>query len=249
MKKLLAILMVLVVWASASEVYFDSRFTLWKDATILIWALDGNAPVNANEFCLSLRRNNTGIGEPKCRQLGEWERDSIATRYGTWLSNNLEKGLPSSYLRVRHPGMAAKLQTLEDNIVLFLAPQGKNIQVAIFDETAQEPKAAGIVRANNDKIALSDDIAATFFDKRTKRRLTKEERLKQQTEPDDLYKEVPSLKAWAGFGIGYSQAHFPLTPDNWTSSHTRSRVKNYRITKDSVSLWNFIEDDDAFFSL
>jgi hypothetical protein len=248
MKKLLAILMVLVVWASASEVYFDSRFTLWKDATILIWALDGNAPVNANEFCLSLRRNNTGIGEPKCRQLGEWERDSITTRYGTWLSNNLEKGLPSSYLRVRHPGMAAKLQTLEDNIVLFLAPQGKNIQVAIFDETAQEPKAAGIVRANNDKIALSDDIAATFFDKRTKRRLTKEERLKQQTEPDDLYKEVPHLKFWAGMGIGYSQAHFPLTPDNWTSSHTRSRVKNYRITKDSVSLWNFIEDDDAFLS-
>ena len=91
MKRLFAILMVLVAWASASEVYFDSRFTLWKDATILIWALDGNSPVNANEFCLSLRRNNTGIGEPKCRQLGEWERDSIATRYGSWLSNNLEK--------------------------------------------------------------------------------------------------------------------------------------------------------------
>ena len=249
MKKLLVILMILVAWASASEVYFDSRFTLWKDATVYIWTLDGNSPINANEFCLSLRRNNTGIGEPKCRELGEWERDTIATRYGSWLSNNLEKGLPSSYLRARHPGMAAKIQALEDNIVLFLAPQGKNIQVAIFDETAQEPKAAGIVKANNDKIALSDDIAATFFDKRTKRRLTKEERLKQQTEPDDLYKEVPNLKIWAGAGIGYSRAHFPLTPDNWTRSHTKSRVKNYRITKDSVSLWNFIDDADPFLAL
>ena len=248
MKKLLAILLFLAAFASASEVFVDSRFTLWKDATILIWSLDGNSPISTNEFCLSLRRNNTGIGEPKCREFGEWERDTIATRYGTWLSNNLEKGLPSSYLRARHPSMAAKIQVLEDNIVLFLAPQGKFIQVAVFDETAQEPKAAGIVKANSDKIALGDDIAATFFDKRTKRRLTKEERLKMQTEPDDLYKEVPNLKIWAGVSVGFSQAHFPLTPDNWTSSHTKSRVRNYRATKDSVSLWNFIDDADPFLS-
>ncbi|MBR3070447.1 hypothetical protein [Fibrobacter sp.] len=249
MKKLLTVLIFLAAWASASEVYFDSRFTLWKDATILIWALNGDSPINASEFCLSLRRNNTGIGDPKCRELGEWERDTIATRYGSWLSNNLEKGLQSSYLRARHPGMAAKIQALEDNIVLFIAPQGKNFQIAIFDETSQEPQAAGIVRANNDKIALSDDIASTFFDKRTKRRLTKEERLKQRTEPDDLYKEVPNLKIWAGMGIGYSQAHFPFTPDNWTKNHTRSRVRNYRITKDSVSLWNFIDDADPYLSI
>lgn len=249
MKKLLAILIFLAAWANASDVYFDSHFTLWKDATILIWALNGDSPINASEFCLSLRRNNTGIGEPKCRELGEWERDTIATRYGSWLSNNLEKGLPSSYLRARHPGMAAKIQVLEDNIVLFIAPQGKNFQIAVFDETEQEPKAAGIVRANSDKVALSDDIASTFFDKRTKRRLTKEERLKQRTEPDDLYKEVPNLKIWAGMGIGYSQAHFPFTPDNWTKNHTRSRVRNYRITKDSVSLWNFIDDADPYLSI
>ena len=249
MKKLLIVLLFLAAWASASDVYFNSNWTLWKDATILIWSPEGDVPINANEFCLSLRRNNTGIGSPKCREFGEWERDSIAQRYGKWLSNNMEKDLPPVYLRARHPGMAAKIQVLEDNIVLFLAPQGKNIQVAIFDETIQEPKAAGIVKANNDKVALGDDIASTFFDKRTKRRLTKEERLKMQNEPDDLYKEVPNLKFWAGAGIGYSQAHFPLTPDNWTSSHTKSRVGNYRITKDSVSLWNFIDDADPFFAL
>ena len=249
MKKLLVTLMFLVAWVQASEVYFDSRFTLWKDATILIWAPNGDSPINASDFCHSLRRNNTGIGEPKCRELGEWERDSIAKRYGNWLSNNLEKDLPSTFLRARHPGMAAKLQTLEDNIVLYVNPLDKFVQVAIFDETSQEPKAAGIVKMSNDKMALGDDIASTFFDKRTKRRLTKEERLKQQTDPDDLYKEVPRLRFWAGTGIGYSQAHFPLTPDNWTSSHTKSRVRNYRITKDSVSLWNFIDDADPFFAI
>ena len=113
MKKLLVILMFLVSWASAAEVYFDSKFTLWKDATIYIWTVDGNAPVNAGEFCLSLRRNNTGIGEPKCRELGEWERDTIATRYGSWLSNNLEKGLPSSYLRARHPAWQPRSRPLK----------------------------------------------------------------------------------------------------------------------------------------
>ena len=89
MKKLLAILIFLAVYTSASEVYFDSHFTLWKDATILIWALNGDSPINASEFCLSLRRNNTGIGDPKCRELGEWERDTIATRYGYCLSKTL----------------------------------------------------------------------------------------------------------------------------------------------------------------
>ena len=114
--------MIFAAYACASEVYFNSNWTLWKDATILIWAPDGNTPVNAAELCLSLRRNNTGIGDPKCRELGEWERDSVAQRYGQWFSQNLEKGLPPVHLRARHPGMSAKIQTLEDNIVLFLAP-------------------------------------------------------------------------------------------------------------------------------
>lgn len=249
MKKLLFLLLTLACFTSAKNVYFDSKWTLWKDPDILIWNLDKDLPVDPKEFCLSLKRNNSGIGEPKCRTLGEWERDSVAIRYWNWLGANMESGLPSSYLKARHPSMSAKIQSVEDKIVLFLSDKGKEIQVAIFDETMSEPRAGGVVPKNEDKVALGDEIASAFFDRNTSRRLSKEERAKKLTEPDDFYKEVPTFRAWAGISAGYAQAQIPLTPSNWYSSHTKSRVRNYRITKDSVSLWNFIDDSTPLFTL
>lgn len=236
-------------FASASKVYFNSKWTLWRDADILIWNVDKDLAIDPKEFCLSLRRNNTGIGEPKCRVLGEWERDSVAVRYGRWLSYNMEQGIAAGYLKARHPAMSAKIQSVEDKIVMFIADKGNEFQIAIFDETSAEPKAAGSVPKISDKIALGDEIAGTFFDRNTQRRLSKEERQKKLTEPDDFYKEVPNFRAWAGISAGYAQAKIPFTPDNWYNSHTRSRVRNYRITKDSVSLWNFIDDSTPLFTL
>ncbi|MCQ2088730.1 MAG: hypothetical protein MJY93_00625 [Fibrobacter sp.] len=234
---------------SASDVYFESKWTLWKDADILIWTIDKDLPIDPREFCLSLKRNNMAIGEPKCRTVGEWERDSIAVRYAGWLSNNMEPGLTSNYLKARHPSMRGKIQELEDRIVLFIADKGNYLQVAIFDETSAEPRTAGTVQKKADKIALGDEIASTFFDRKTSRRLSKEERQKKLTEPDEYYKEVPNLRAWGGLSAGYAQAHVPLTPYNWVHRHVESEVRNYRITRDSVSLWNFIDDSTPLFTL
>ena len=107
--------------ANAKDVYFDSKWTLWQNADILIWTPDKEAALDPKEFCLSLRRYNSGIGEPKCRLFGEWERDTVAMRYATWLSNNIEAGLEPHHLKARHPAMMAKFQTLEDKIVLYVA--------------------------------------------------------------------------------------------------------------------------------
>ncbi|MCQ2104460.1 MAG: hypothetical protein MJZ26_01590 [Fibrobacter sp.] len=243
------ILSIAVSYALGKDVYFDSKWTFWRDADILIWTTDKELPIDPKEFCLSIKRNNSGAGEPKCRIVGEWERDSVAIRYASWLSNNMEPGLPASYLKARHPAMGAKIQALEDKIVLFMADKGSTLQLAIFDETSSEPKAGGTLPKKADKIALGDDIASTFFDRNTTRRLSKEERAKKLTEPDDFYKEVPNFRAWAGVSAGYAQAQIPLTPDNWYRSHVRSQVRNYRITKDSVSLWNFLDDSGPLFTL
>lgn len=249
--KILALLFLFIIAgkACAGKIYFDSKWTLWQNSDILIWNVGKDLPLDPKEFCLSLRRVNSGIGEPKCRTLGEWERDSVAVRYGKWLSANMEPKIPAGYLKARHPAMTAKIQAIEDKIVMFIADKGSELQIAIFDETASEPKAAGTVPKQSDKVALGDEIAGTFFDRNTARRLSKEERAKKQTEPDDFYKEVPNFRAWAGVSVGYAQAHVPFTPDNWTSSHTKSRVRNYRITKDSVSLWNFIDDSTPLWTL
>ena len=201
--------------ANAKDIYFDSKWTLWQNADILIWTPDKEPAVDMKEFCLSLRRYNSGIGDPKCRLFGEWERDTAAMRYATWLSSNIEPGLDAHHLKARHPAMMAKFQELEDKIVLYIADKGTNLTIAIFDETSSEPKAAGTVTKTADKIAQGDEIADAFFGRHTKRRLTKEERLKMETEPDDLYKETPTFRSWAGISAGYAQAQIPFTPHNW----------------------------------
>lgn len=252
MNKFCALTFALLLFATqafAGDTFFNSHPTLWKDPDILIWTPDAEPPIDPKEFCLSLRRNNTGIGNPKCRLFGEWERDSVAIRYALWLQKNMEKGIGPEYLRARHPAMKAKLQTVEDKIVLYLAVVDNKVKIALFDETAVEPKAAGEARLNTDKIALGDEIASEYFNANAKRRLTKDERQKMQTAPDDFYQEVPTFKSWVGIAAGYSQAKIPLTPDNWYRSHIKSKVRNYRITKDSVSLWNFLDDSAPVFSL
>ena len=83
--------------ANAKDVYFDSKWTLWQNADVLIWTPDKEPSIDPKEFCLSLRRYNSGIGEPKCRLFGEWERDTVAMRYATWLSDNIEPGLDAHY--------------------------------------------------------------------------------------------------------------------------------------------------------
>ena len=233
----------------AKDVYFDSKWTLWQNADILIWTPEKEPPIDPKEFCLSLKRNNSGIGDPKCRLFGEWERDSLAVRYANWLANNMEPGLDAHYLKARHSSMAAKIQAVEDKIVLFIADKGSSLQIAIFDEKSSEPRAAGSVPKIADKIAQGDEIASTFFDRHTKRRLSKEERLKMETEPDDLYKETPNFRTWVGVSAGYAQAQIPLTPSNWYKRRVRSHVGNYRVTRDSVSLWNFIDDSTPLFTL
>ena len=249
MKKLLAMLLFFAGLSCAGDVFFDSRYTLWKDGDILIWNVDKSITVDPKEFCLSLKRFNGGIGEPKCRILGEWERDSVSVHYANWLSYNMDPQSKAEYLKARHPAMVAKLQALEDKIVMFVSRSEGFVKVALFDETESKPKIAGMVRDNSDQIALYDDMASTFFDKPTKRRLSKAERAKLAAEPDEYYQEVPDFNGWIGVGLGYAQAKIPLTPDNWYRSHIDSKVRRYRITKDSTSLWNFIDDSEPFLSL
>ncbi|MBO7413124.1 MAG: hypothetical protein J6U20_05605 [Fibrobacter sp.] len=249
MEKFILAILIFVCSAFADNVFFHNHWTLWKDADVLIWSADKVPALDPKEFCLSLKRNNTGIGDPKCRTFGEWERDSIAVRYAGWLIANMDGNVKAEHLRARHPAMVAKIQAIEDKLILFIGERDGKIYAATFDENAAEPIAAGVFTNPGDKIALGDKIAAAFFNGAAKRRLTKEERAKRMTEPDESYKEIPGFQGWAGVAVGYSQAKIPLTPDNWYSSHTESTVRNYRITKDSASLWNFIDDSDPQLAL
>lgn len=180
MKKLLFFLLVglLAGFTNARDVYFNSHYTLWKDGDILIWNVDKSITIDPKEFCLSLKRNNSSIGDPKCRVFGEWERDSVAHRYGKWLGYNLEPNTKAEHLKARHPAMIAKIQSLEDKIVMFVSKTDNVVKLALFDEIASTPKVAGTVAYNNDQIALYDDMANSFFDLPAKRRLTKKEREK-----------------------------------------------------------------------
>ena len=60
-----AFVLFLLFFASESfgqKVFFNEHPTIWKNADILIWSVDKDPAIDPKEFCLSLKRNNSGIG-------------------------------------------------------------------------------------------------------------------------------------------------------------------------------------------
>ncbi len=226
----------------AGEIFFRSPYVLWQDPEVLLWTPDSTVPLEAKEFALSLKRGNGGIGNPSVRVAGEWTRDSNAALYAKWLGNNLERGLPAEYFKARNPEVQRKISGVEDKYLLYLSKKGNSLLVALFDESSYAPKAAGVLPYHADKIQLGDEIAEMFFEGSASRRLTKEERAKKSTEPDEFYAELPKFRWWVGAAGGYTRAKIPFTPDDWYRRKLDSKIKNYRNTRDSLSAWNFLED-------
>lgn len=234
---------------SASDVFFREPFTLWESPEILVWTPDSTAPIDPKEFSLSLKRNNGGIGNPTTRLAGEWERDTSSALYANWLRENLEPGLSPELLKARDKSVAKKISEIEDRYLLFVTRKSDKLYVALFNEESSAPKVAGTLPYNDDKIQLGDDLAEMLFGGSTERRLTKEERKKQATEPNPYYSEIPKFHGWAGVAIGYTQAKIPFTPDSWYNHKLKSRIKNYRNTEDSLSVWNFLDDKSPLFTV
>ncbi len=226
----------------AGEVFFRSPYVLWQDPEVLLWTPDSAVPVESKEFALSLKRNNGGIGNPSVRVAGEWSRDTNAARYAEWLRNNLESGIPAEEFKARNPEVQRKIAAVEDRYLLYVARRGDKLLLALFDENGYYPKAAGTLPFKSDKIQLGDDIAEMFFKGGTERRLSKQEREKKAVEPNEFYSEIPKFRWWVGVAGGYTRAKVPLTPDNWYRRKLDSEIKNYRNTRDSLSVWNFLED-------
>ena len=233
----------------SADMFFKTPFTLWQDPEILVWTPDSAAPLDPKEFALSLKRNNSGIGNPTVRIAGEFERDTGASLYGNWLRNNLEPGIPAEDLKARDPKVRERIASIEDRFLLYVTRRGNTLAVALFDETGGAPKLAGTLPFREDKIQMGDEIAEMAFNGTPKRRLTADERKRKATEPDEYYSEIPRFHGWIGVAGGYTRAKVPLTPDSWYNSHLKSRIRNYRNTKDSLSAWNFLDDSSPLLNV
>lgn len=233
----------------AQDLFFKNKYTLWKDGEILIWSPDPNIPLIPHEFCLSLKRANSNIGNPTCRLAGEWQRDSLTNLYAHWLKQNIESEIPAPLLRARNQNAIEKFYQLEDKILLFVTQRNDSLLALLFDESSATPQAGGFVSLSENAVTNGDAIAKLFFKGSTERRLSKEERDSNRVAPNAYYAPVPRFHSWAGIALGYNQAKIPFTPDSWYKNKLNSRVKNYRETRDSLSLWNFLDDSTPLFTL
>ena len=118
--KCLFLLLVVFIPASAGDVFFKRPYILWKDAEVLIWTPDSIPAIKATEFSLSLKRNNSGIGDPTARLAGDWQRDSVAFLYSAWLKENIDANVHAENLRARAPGMVKRLTESGDIMILFI---------------------------------------------------------------------------------------------------------------------------------
>ena len=112
--------LLLVSFLFAGE-YFSTPYTLWADGDYLLWTPDETLPLSPNEFCQSLKRNNSGIGSPNCREIGEWQRDTISQLYGNWLSKNLAERLAQLNDRINWTPNIWMGVTIENNKYLYRA--------------------------------------------------------------------------------------------------------------------------------
>lgn len=247
--KHLFLLLVVFIPASAGDVFFKSPYILWKDAEVLIWTPDSIPAVKATEFSLSLKRNNSGIGDPTARLAGDWQRDSVAFLYSAWLKENIDEKVHAENLRARAPGMVKRLTESGDIMILFITRKGDQLYSVLFEGESAEPKAAGKIPYTADSIAMGDALAEMFFSGHAERRLTAEERKKAESRPNAYYEETEKFHGWAGIGAGFTQAKVPFTPNSWYNRKLRSRVKSYRNTQDSLSIWNFLDDESPLFSV
>ena len=247
MKKIF-LLLIFAFSFSFAETFFSEKYSIWQNGDYLLWTLDDSLAVSPSDFCIALKKNNFNIGSPSCRELGEWERDSVSVKYGKWLNNNFDKSLKPEFLKARSPLMQVKIKALEDKIVLFLTKNKNDIQIFLFNETSNAPIASGKIQVQENRIKTSDALVNEFFDKRPERRLSAKERKNKAEAPDPFYSEIPKAEFWVGTSLAYSQARIPLTPYNWYRNKINSKVKRYRVTKDSTSLWNFMEDESAVLS-
>lgn len=239
----------LAAWAAPVQEVDRTPYVTWKDAEVLIWSTAGEQPFPTSEFCLALRRANTGIGNPTCREAGDWQRDSAANLYAAWLRNNLFTDTRTSLLRARSPLVSAKLRGLVDQMLLFTTVRNDTLWTVLFEGESSEPKTIGYSLATADPISRADAVAQAWFSGPAERRLTAAERQSAAQAPDPFYGEKPSYDSWAGIAYGYSQAQIPLTPASWYHNTLASRIKNYRNVRDSLSAWNFITDDSPLLSL
>lgn len=241
-------LLVVILLAVASQavqfksVYVDST-TRWRDPEVLLWPAIAGSKIPANEFCMALRRNNSAIGNPSCRIAGDWQRDSSLSLYSTWLQNNISANLGSADLKARAPVAQKRLRDLVDQTVVILIERSDTLWLARFQGGSATPNAVAAITDYQNPVATSDALASAWFQGPTERRLTAAERANAANAPDPYYNEKPLYDAWVGIAYGYSQAKIPLTPSNWYSSKLSSRIRNYRIVRDSLSAWSFITDD------
>lgn len=235
----------------ALESVFLQNIPVWKKPVIRCVHADTSMPrVNADQFCQALGRSAPELGRPDCRIEGEWERDSLIAKYLAWAGRNMDPRVKPIHLSARHPSVAEKLRKLDDDYLLLFSRNQDTTWVALFTGKSTEPQALAYqVESSFNAEGIAEQIGQTWFSATAERRLSAKEKAAAAIEPDVSFGETPTFDTWISLGGGWSQATIPLTPTSWYKGKKDQRIRYYRNTTDSLSGWNFLEDESPLISI
>lgn len=236
---------------AAFETVFREEYPVWQSPTVEIVHADTAAPrVNADEFCRALLRSQPALGRAQCRIGGEWERDTLANQYLAWVGKNLDPRLGAENLIARQPNVADRLRKMDDTYLLLVSRRSDTTWLLLYTGSRPEPVALGYQREKGfDALRLAEQLGQTWLSASPQRRLSNQEKVAAAIEPDASFGETPTLDTWIGLGGGWSQARIPLTPYSWYKGKLNERVRYYRNTSDSLSGWNFLEDESPLLTV
>ncbi len=249
--KIIASILSLCVFSQAWTPVIQNEFSLWKEPLIRIAHSDSSMPrINADEFCISLMRSAQKLGKAQCRIDGELERDSAFSKYLVWIGKNVDPRITPHNLVPRNSQVARQLRNISDDYLLVFSRNGDTTWITLFTGANSEAAALGFeIQKIADYPSIAERLGQTWFDGTPEKKLSAKEKEAAAIEPDASYGATPLLDSWIAIGGGWSQARIPLTPYSWYKNKLNQRIRYYRNTSDSLSGWNFLEDESPLLSL
>lgn len=244
---LLAFTVPTIAW----ETVFQQSISVWKNPVIRCVHADTTMPrVNADQFCQALVRSAPELGRSECRIEGDWERDSLVSKYLAWAGRNMDPRVKPINLSARHPHVSERLRKLDDEYLLLFSRNQDTTWVVLYTGNSAEPQAISYqIEPRFNAEGIAEQIGQTWFSAAPERRLSAKEKAAAAIEPDISFGETPTFDTWVSLGGGWSQATIPLTPASWYKGKRDQRIRYYRNTTDSLSGWNFLEDESPLISI
>jgi hypothetical protein len=248
MKNLILILLFFpVLCLSYTKVFQSQEIPYYQDSEIILISESGLELPNLSKLCQELKNKYPESGNYRCRSGEDLLRDTLNSIYFNWLALNLNSSVQAAWLEARNPKVIQNLQSIQESYLIHAHQSNGFLWLSLFHGGQKGPVA--LYKFNSLGVSQGlDQLINNIFRGSPRRILTPAEKLEAASRPDDYFRNQLPLDYYAGFSLGHTSADYFLLPDSWNTSARKNQVRNFRENSDSLSTWNWMEDESPLYT-